>query len=232
MKLLHLSDLHNKFDVLKSIGPECILVITGDITDNGSLEEYEQAFIALEPFIGHIFICPGNHDFGKVGNFYSKERAECFDKKLSIPLGQHGFFSGDNIPIVNTIDDVRFIALDTNLETYTPFDFACGEIGSRQLSELDKILDKSKDKIKVLFFHHHPFVFSDPFMELKDARELAQIVYGRVDIMLFGHKHKRGYWKDRWGIPHILASDKSPRSRIASEIIIENGKIEVNYMEV
>lgn len=62
------------------------------------------------------------------------------------------------------------IALDTNLETEHPFDFACGEIGTKQLAVLATILSDptATNMIKMLFFHHHPFMFNNPFMELKD----------------------------------------------------------------
>jgi hypothetical protein len=31
----------------------------------------------------------------------------------------------------------------------------------------------SAKMVKVLFFHHHPFIVNNPFMELKDAREIT-----------------------------------------------------------
>ena len=151
---------------------------------------------------------------------------------LSAPLRQHGFFAGDNIPVINVFDGVRLIALDTNLETDNPFDFACGEVGERQLDELDKILDRADGQIKILFFHHHPFIYNNPFMELKDAAKLARVIYDRVDVVLFGHKHEMMSWKNRWNIKHILASDNSPGKSNAGEIIVENGKIEMKYVEI
>ncbi len=78
--------------------------------------------------MGRIFIVPGNHDFGAMGNFYSKERAKRFDEKLTIPLKQGGTFYKENKPVVNIIKDknasVMLIGLDTNLKTNHPFDFA------------------------------------------------------------------------------------------------------------
>ncbi len=243
MRFLHISDLHYHRDstdnqdadrLLETIGgryPEHYLVVTGDITDDGHDKQCENAFTALEPFKGRLLIAPGNHDYGYLGNFFEQERAERFDNRLSIPLEQRGYFSGYNNPVINDENGVRFIALDSNLETMSPFDFACGEIGSQQLTELDKILNRSKE-INVLFFHHHPFGRDDPFMELRDAKELARIIYGRIDVLLFGHKHETGYWQDLWGIPHILASDNSPGKSRVAEITIEGSNISVDYVEV
>jgi hypothetical protein len=78
---------------------------------------------------------------------------------LSKPLNQGGTFTGDATPVVNIVDGagerIMLIALDTNLETDHPFDFACGEVGEAQLSFLENLLDAptSKEMQKVLFFH-------------------------------------------------------------------------------
>ena len=109
-------------------------------------------------FKGRIFLCPGNHDFGAAGNFYSRERAERFDEFLSIPLGQGGTFTGDKTPVVNIVQEdgekVMVIALDTNLETEQAFDFACGKVGKTQRSALDNILcnPTTRDMKKIVSF--------------------------------------------------------------------------------
>ncbi len=183
MKFIHLSDLHlhthdednvgaiATLDYVKATYPDHKLIITGDITDDGIEEQYKVAIKALEPCNGRVYICPGNHDFGAAGNFYSRERAERFDRMLSVPLKQGGTFTGDPTPVVNIVRDgsteVMLIALDTNLETDNPFDFACGEVGSAQLAALNTILNSPSSTAikKILFFHHHPFMHGNPFME-------------------------------------------------------------------
>jgi 3',5'-cyclic AMP phosphodiesterase CpdA len=239
MKFIHISDLHfhrNKKDnkdaekVLKFIKdnyPKHNLIVTGDITDDGHEIQYENAFKALAPFKGRIFIVPGNHDFGAAGNFYSKERAIRFDEMLSIKLGQGGTFTGDNTPIVHVLNEgntnVMLIALDTNLETLHPFDFACGEVGEKQLSGLEAILTgpQSFNMIKFLFFHHHPFMHGNPFMELVDAKQLMRTIYNRIDVLLFGHKHASEKWENYGGIKYVLASDNSPGKDWAREITVK-----------
>jgi UDP-2,3-diacylglucosamine pyrophosphatase LpxH len=133
MKFIHISDLH--FQALESDNeaatsrlhfinknyPDHNLIVTGDIADNGNEEEFAWAYKALVPFKGRIYIVPGNHDFGLLGNSYSRKRAERFDKMLSIPMQQGGTFAGDNLPVVYSLmdefDKVMLIALDTNIET-------------------------------------------------------------------------------------------------------------------
>lgn len=244
MKFIHLSDLHihssdsdNKelaaaLKFITNAYPNHVLIITGDITDDGAPRQYENAFKLLKPFKGQVYICPGNHDFGAVGNLYSEERAKRFDLSLAIPLEQGGTFKGDTTPVVNIIKDgdstVMLIALDSNLETEHPFDFACGEIGQSQLRALDTILATAPhNTIKVLFFHHHPFMVNDPFMQLKDAEALARTIYRRTDVVLFGHKHEMNQWENRWGTRFILASDNSSDKNFAKELAIDNGAISV-----
>jgi 3',5'-cyclic AMP phosphodiesterase CpdA len=246
MRFLHVSDLHyhrnpadNKaadttLTFIKKTYPKHHLIVTGDITDDGHPEQYENARKALLPFReSGISICPGNHDFGAAGNFYSRERAERFDELLSRPLGQPGTFTGDQTPVVTMTgsadDRVMLIGLDTNLETEQPFDFACGEVGKKQLDALDSILANREtcNLLKVVFFHHHPFMVNDPFMELRDAEQLGRVLYRRVNVVLFGHKHVSHAWEDRWGVRWTLAADNTPGKDYAREIVVEHGEFMV-----
>ncbi|MCK4637364.1 MAG: metallophosphoesterase, partial [Methanomicrobia archaeon] len=74
MKIVHISDLHlsghnfvpewgeNVIDVMHSIDPE-MLVITGDLTDDGYVHEYEIAKRYIDRIkTKNIIIVPGNHD--------------------------------------------------------------------------------------------------------------------------------------------------------------------------
>jgi 3',5'-cyclic AMP phosphodiesterase CpdA len=244
MNFIHISDLHLKgndkeneaalklLDFIKKNYPDHNLIISGDITDDGGVNECEQALAALAPFKGHIFLCPGNHDFGREGNFFSQERAERFDRRLSNPLGTIGPFAGDNTPIVKLLKDdaakVVLMALDTNLETTNVDDFACGKVGERQLTFLQKLLayPQYAEHTKILFFHHHPFIHSQKTM-LKDADELLNIIKQKVDIVCFGHEHVSGIWRDRDGVKYFLAADKSPDSGRFREIKLTGQTITV-----
>jgi 3',5'-cyclic AMP phosphodiesterase CpdA len=250
MKFIHLSDLHyhtfhkdntETAETLKYVQDNYskhTIIITGDIADDGKEEQFQAAYQGLLPFKGRVFIGPGNHDFGAAGNFYSQERAERFDRMLAVPLAQGGTFKGDSTPVVNILKDdtaeVMLIALDTNLETEHPFDFASGEVGDQQLAALKTILSNpgSASMKKILFFHHHPFMHNNPFMELKDARALFRAIYNRVDVVLFGHKHVVGKWINMNGIPYILASDNSPGKNYAREIEIIDSTITVKDIPI
>jgi 3',5'-cyclic AMP phosphodiesterase CpdA len=254
MKFIHLSDLHFKSDDNKSDDNKCILerldyiktyypdhnlIITGDLVDNGEVREFENAKNALEPFSGRIFICPGNHDFGSGGIKYSVDCFNAFNYYLSMPLQQQTF-SEDKTPVLFPISEgensVLLIALNTNFLTRPKGDCARGEVGWDQRSALEKILADNDDPniVKILFFHHHPFerelkdVFGrikDKILEMEDSAELMTVIQGKVNVVLFGHKHCSGHWEGDYGIQNILASGNSCEWFTASEIIIEDKKI-------
>ena len=250
MKFIHLSDLHfhraksdNKaamaiLDHIRHNYPHHYLIITGDIADDGHEKQFERALDALKPFKGRVFICPGNHDFGAAGNFYSQERAERFDEMLMLPLEQGGTFSRDNTPVVHVLGEqdhqVMLIALDTNLDTEHVFDFACGQVGAGQLSTLDAVLSNpgSARMTRMIFFHHHPFIHNNPFMELTDARALMRTMYGRVDLVLFGHKHESRLWQRYGGIAYVLAADNSPGKDFVREITVTRDEISVADLKI
>lgn len=249
MKFIHLSDLHIRAhddenqDVISMLNfvsekyPDHRLIVTGDIVDDGTDGQFRKAYALLQPFKGKIFICPGNHDFGVKGNFYSHERALGFDRFLAEPLNQGGTFRYKNTPVVNVLRDgsieIMLIALDSNLETENPFDFACGEIGEHQLNALNTILAStpSAGTVKILFLHHHPLMVNWA-MRLKDAEAFERMIYGRIDILLFGHKHKMKQWDNRWGIKYILASNNSPSGQFAKEITVDETGTSVTLVPI
>lgn len=251
MDFLHLSDLHYHRDpkdnakvnqtmaFVREHFPKHHLIVTGDLSDDGHALQFENALNDLKPFLGRILVVPGNHDFGVAGNFYSLERAERFDRMISEPLGQGGSFHGYNMPVVNVVqegaDTVMVIALDSNLETEHPFDFACGQIGEGQLKGLDRILkEASPSMTKILILHHHPFIFNNPFMELVDARELMRTIYDRIDVIMFGHKHESKMWKEQElkGVKYALAADNAPGKDYARSLTVKNGKITVKNVKI
>jgi 3',5'-cyclic AMP phosphodiesterase CpdA len=249
MKFIHISDLHfrdhisdnkaalSRLQFIQENYPDHKLIVTGDIVNDGEEEQFDLAYAALEPFKGRIYIAPGNHDFGFEGNIYSKERAERFDKKLSVPLQQGGTFAGDNNPVVNWLmdefDKVMLIALDTNMETTDSRAFAQGQVGERQLSFLKNVMPNPaiKDRIKILFFHHHPFKY-DYFSQLIDAKELLKTIENLVDVVCFGHQHASGLWENEYGIKYFLAADNLSGHEQAREINIMKGNIIVKDIKI
>lgn len=240
IRLLHISDLHIHGDAqrdepvaraLSSIAERYRthhLVVTGDIVDDGEATQLRAAYELLSPFAGRISLCPGNHDVGVLGNFYSPDAAQRYDELLALPLGQGPFAGPASGPTVDVLVDPEdadnralLIGLDSTLATVDPLDFARGEIGSVQLSELEGLLtsEAALSMTRVVYLHHHPFL-DDPFLALGDADRLLDVLAYRADLVLFGHEHRAQRWRDHRGIAELLAADTLRDGQVAWEIAI------------
>ena len=229
MKILHLSDLHftefmkpREYEWLASAAKGMdLVVITGDITNNGSPREYEVARKALEPLAeeGNLVIMPGNHDYGAVGNLFDPTAADRFDDLAREVMGFSGYKERriyQRVVRNQQLDEsVRIIGLNSCLMTLSPTDMARGEIGRAQMDELDEALTEARlhgSGPIVVALHHHPFLHDDKAMRLEDSSAFVQTIAGRCDVLLCGHHHHADMWTGRLGIPLILAADNSPHS--------------------
>jgi 3',5'-cyclic AMP phosphodiesterase CpdA len=237
MKILHISDTHfhaianndallRRFTYIQSNYPDHKIIITGDVTDDGTEEQYGIASRVLKPFKDRLFFCPGNHDYGILGNFYNEEAARRFDE-FAKAFNEGGFI--DKVPLVFMLENVQIILLNSNLETENPLDFACGQIGKGQLKILRKILKENlpEGSVRIICLHHHPFIHSDPTMKLLDAKDFVRAIRGKIDILLFGHKHKQAQWLNKIGCKFVLASGALFEESTAKEITIDGIGISV-----
>ncbi|HTY13567.1 MAG TPA: metallophosphoesterase [Candidatus Omnitrophota bacterium] len=219
-RIIHLSDLHIGYkdywkrserivnNILAREKPgESIIVITGDIADYGaSAEDLTDGLKLLAELRGHgftVLICPGNHDYG-TGFANSEKTAEHF-RKLFLPEVKE-------FPHLEIIDNLAFIGLDSTADELHWYDryFADGELGKEQLDRLEQMVNDPalKDKVKIVYLHHHPIHFL-PFFQLKDRGRLRKIVEGKVDVLLFGHLHFGGTYHNTWRIKVVIDGGSS-----------------------
>ncbi len=241
IKILPFADLHYHhrdsdnepiYSRIKSLKayPDHWKVISGDITDDGRPDQYQKAVESLSE-LERVIVLPGNHDYGAVGSIYNEHDARMFDDFASA-FNEKPFF--DKVPVVIGIENVLIILLNSCLKTEDIFDFACGDVSREQLQRLTTILDDptNKDLVKIVALHHHPFIHSDPTMKLLDADRLARVVYGKVDIMLFGHKHEAAKWKNKVGCRYILAAGAFYQENTIDEITIEGKEIYLRSIQI
>ena len=214
-KIIHLSDLHigahgieleERFqhiinDIINRISPakDYIIVITGDIVDNGERRNYlfkaKKLLNQLTNAGFKVLFVPGNHDCGLLGVLAFERTLKRFCNIM---------YGAENIewPKIDIIDNIAFIGLNSMLgeiidddEWFDQF-WANGEIGKIQLEKLKSILEDSNIKEcskKVVYLHHHPFENDEKHSSkhhLKDSEALMKILENKVDVLLFGHKHK------------------------------------------
>ncbi len=239
MKMLHLSDLHihksnekseNKHlkEIVENIiklypNEKPVILITGDIVDDGRKDQYKNAVELLKPLVNAGFTIlptPGNHDYGKIGNFYTEKSQAYFQKYILGELIKYPKAMEDNVemedlyPMKTIIDNVLFIGIDSVVGAEDKFmHFAGGTVGKRQRKALENILsenmkDEENRKDVVVYFHHHPFTHTIG-MTMSDADKVLRALSGKIDILCFGHKHHSSVYNNKYDIEWILASGKS-----------------------
>ena len=188
MIIVQISDLHigsqfleDKFNLLvqevNELNPDTI-VITGDLTNEGLMKEYQECKSLLSKFnTKKIIIMPGNHDYRNTGYLLFKK-----------------FFPFESVNELS--DDVVLVTVGTARP-----DRNNGEVGYRQNIWLDRTMKKYKNKIKIVAMHHHliaiPDTGSDQLTVVDAGDVLRTILDTHVDVVLCGHKHRPWAWNFR-----------------------------------
>ena len=207
MKIAHISDIHAGEShfmtdlaeyVVETINNHEveILIVTGDLTNNGYPYEFEEA----KRYIDRItcktkLIIPGNHDVRNVGY-----------------LGFEEFFGKRSK--VEHYDGITIVGIDS-----TQPDLDEGHVGREMYAWLERSLDT--DDFKVVALHHHIIPVPKTGRErniLTDAGDVLELLMRyNVDLVLCGHRHVPWIWnlngmiianagtacadRVKWGIP-------------------------------
>jgi 3',5'-cyclic-AMP phosphodiesterase len=152
------------------------VVATGDLTDNGTAEEYGLLAELLAPLDLPLYLAVGNHD---------DRRA------LRAAFPGHAHLAGDDGFVQYVVDEfaVRLVVLDT-LVPGKPGGAMC----ERRLRWLDRALAAS-DRPTIIAQHHPPFPTGLSFMDgmsLADPAAEAAVVsrYAHVERIISGHHHR------------------------------------------
>jgi len=235
MRIIHLSDIHigksnnsERFASIvdwiltrKSTHKSKVVVITGDIVDDGELWQYKEAKKYIDKLRNdnlRVLCSPGNHDYGRNGILENDECIGYFRRYIS---------ENTDYPHCERIGEHAFIMLDSMLEEMRKTELwgAQGELGKSQLRELDKLLDELEDESSntkvVIAMHHHPFYHSY-FLKLRDDELFKKVITreedgtSRANCIMFGHKHvekrfnqQRQSKEEKYGIDVIFCSGSS-----------------------
>lgn len=187
--IAHISDLHiseTTFDEeiflsavkeINDLNPDMI-ILTGDITNDGYYREFEQATKYLDMFDAPLFAVPGNHDSRNLGY-------QTFEELI-----------GEKSWKLTMDDDFTVIGLDSS----SP-DQDTGHIGRPQHMWLEHQLDECaiKEQFSIVALHHHIVSIPQTGRErnvLSDAGDILKtLTTHEVDLVLSGHKHVPNIWK-------------------------------------
>lgn len=187
--IAHISDLHisnDSFDEevfmkavseINNLQPDMI-ILTGDITNNGYYGQYKQAMKYLELFDAPLFAVPGNHDARNLGY-------QTFEELV-----------GERSWKLTKENDFTVIGLDSS----SP-DENRGHIDMPQHLWMEHQLDECviDDRFTIVALHHHVIPIPDTGRErnvLSDAGDILKtLTTHEVDLVLSGHKHVPNIWK-------------------------------------
>lgn len=185
MIIVQLSDLHvgsqfqpDVFDAaireINELNPD-VVVVTGDLTNEGLVKEYEQCRSLLAHIKAKkIITVNGNHDYRNTGYLLFKK-----------------FFPFD------TINELGSNIVLVTVGTARP-DRNEGEVGYRQNLWLERTMKKYHNRIKIVMMHHHliaiPDTGSDQLTVVDAGDVLRTVLDTNVDLVLCGHKHRPWVW--------------------------------------
>ncbi len=203
-----------------------IIMITGDIVNDGDEDQYKTAKACLDELNAEftLRLIPGNHDYGKKGNLALEKGFKRFKDHFS-----HYHDNGMDYPYPDSINGHCFIGLNSMQSEYgLDGVLADGELGKDQIDETVKLIKKYRDTSNgqvIVYLHHHPFLYPDdlPLKRvgeavghwLKDGKEFMNRIKDlNIDLLLFGHEHRHLKFantdlNDRYNIPYIISSGKS-----------------------
>jgi Icc protein len=185
MLLVQISDIHcgpvfrreafnSAVREINEMAPDLVLV-TGDLTENGLISEFKMAARELRKFeADKIIYVSGNHDYRSTGYLLFKE---------FFPFSQ-----------ITEIEDVVIAVLSSARP-----DRDDGEIGHRQNLWLERTLEKYSNKVKIVAIHHHvipvPDTGADQITVIDAGDALRSLTKSKVNLILCGHRHRPWRWK-------------------------------------
>jgi 3',5'-cyclic-AMP phosphodiesterase len=153
-----------------------LMLLTGDLVDEGRPEEYAAVRDILAPLPIPYLVIPGNHD----------DR-----ESLRSAFSDHAYLPKQG-PLHYCVDDypVRIIGLDSTVPGLHH-----GHIDADGLDWLGSVLMQDPAKPTVLMLHHPPVVCGIPYVDeyrYFDGDSLGAVVreFDNIEIVLCGHVHR------------------------------------------
>jgi 3',5'-cyclic-AMP phosphodiesterase len=171
------ANLSAAIDYLNSLKPRPDLVVaTGDLTDNGTTEEYRLLRNIFEALEIPLYVIPGNHDEVEA---------------LVVGLDHHRYLPREGGALQYVVEGTpRIVAVDTTKPGYHE-----GLLGSERLSWLDETLSAEPAMPTMVMMHHPPFDSGIWWMDrsrLRDADRFEEVVrrHPQVRRVIAGHIHR------------------------------------------
>ena len=132
------------FEIQEHIGPIDALLVSGDLTDDGTSESYTRFQELMAPLNLPVLVVPGNHD-----------KREPMRAAFADQLPQSGYLNWER-----RIGEINVIGLDTLVEGQ-----GYGLLAAESLTFLEQALNKENNAPVLLTLHHPPFISGIDFMD-------------------------------------------------------------------
>ncbi|MBD2326190.1 3',5'-cyclic-AMP phosphodiesterase [Alkalinema sp. FACHB-956] len=161
------------------------MLLTGDLSQDGSLVSYEQVYDSLHGLNIPIYWLPGNHD--------------CLENMVPI-LTQAPFLGDKQFKQGNW----HFILLNSQIPGEVP-----GYLSQETLDWLDRQLSQQAETPALLSLHHPPFSLDTAWLDnsaLQNPDDLFAVIdrHPQVKLVLFGHIHQE-FQLERKGVTYLAA---------------------------
>lgn len=180
MRIAHISDIHCNYGtdfndrvyekavkILNQVDAD-IIFVSGDLTTDGLISEYEYAKEKLKEIEGKLVIVPGNHD----------------ERNLGWKLFPEFFGETD---FIHTYDEINLVGLASSEP-----DKDNGRLGRGRHRLIEQGIKKN-DRMTIIGFHHHLVPVPNSGREtniIDDAGETLDIILrNQVPLVLMGHRH-------------------------------------------
>ncbi len=163
-----------------------VVVVAGDLTQEGYPDEFQAARDALRPLLEALttIVIPGNHDAKNVGyvhfeDLFGKGEDGRADRVLHLRREAHP-------------ERVAIVAVDSSMP-----DLAEGEVGRERYSWIREQFG-AESQYRILVMHHHLVSVPGTGRERNivwDAGDLLEVLEDcSVDMVMCGHKHVPHVW--------------------------------------
>ncbi len=169
-------------------------------------------------------IVPGNHDLRLLGMFTQQMSTAEFLRHFK-KLHESAIFMDSPYPWVKFIGSIALIGIDSASKGSG----AGGCIGDDQIQKISDILDRRdvKKRSPILILHHSPLTQAQKRLKrLKDSERFLKAVRGRARVIICGHTHTFGTYKE-YGSRVIHCS-----SDIIALLRIKNKELHVGFWAV
>ncbi|MBL7764626.1 MAG: metallophosphoesterase [Chitinophagaceae bacterium] len=172
-----INEIHNKIiSEVKKLNTEIeFVLITGDISDNGSEESYHNAKEIFSSLNKPTYWIAGNHD--------NLEAIHLFNNQTNIKSDKSFTSNGIHFILLNSV------ALSPDGKNRNR-----GVLSSKELAFLKLELKQNPTKQIVVALHHPPIksgTWKDDRM-LENAEEFLEVIkqYSNIKLVLYGHQHQ------------------------------------------